>query len=164
MPLFFGIAVFNFEGNGVILNLQSSMKNPDEFLPILRNTLIMIIIILVLFSCFSYEAFGDKIDDMVTMNLPHDNLTSSVQLLYCLGLLGSFPMQMMPAIDITEKTQGFERIPDVSGYKSIVVRTVIVLMTGILAMSIPKFGLFINLSGAFACTALAFIFPVSTFH
>ena len=27
-------------------------------------------------------------------------------------------------------------------------------------MVVPKFGLFINLSGAFACTALAFILPV----
>jgi len=27
MPLFFGIAVFNFEGNGVILNIHSSMKD-----------------------------------------------------------------------------------------------------------------------------------------
>ena len=29
-----------------------------------------------------------------------------------------------------------------------------------MAMVIPKFGLFINLVGAFACTALAFIMPV----
>ena len=35
-------------------------------------------------------------------------------------------------------------------------------MTGcaIVAMIVPKFGLFINLVGAFACTALAFVMPV----
>lgn len=43
-------------------------------------------------------------------------------------------------------------------------RTLIVLMTGILAMSIPKFGMFINLTGAFACTALAFILPTLMYN
>jgi len=36
----------------------------------------------------------------------------------------------------------------------------IVIATGISATIVPKFGLFINLTGAFACTALAFILPV----
>lgn len=78
MPLFFGVAVFNFEGNGVILNLHSSMKDPSKFEAIMRNVLIAVICILVTFSVCSYEAFGNRIDDMVTMNLPHDNLTSTV--------------------------------------------------------------------------------------
>lgn len=92
LPLFFGIAVFNFEGNGVVLNLHASMKDPSQFPKIMRNVLVTIITILIVFSISSYEAFGYQISDMVTMNLPHDNLTSSVQLLYCLGLLGSFPV------------------------------------------------------------------------
>jgi amino acid permease len=70
-------------------------------------------------------------------------------------------MQVMPAIDITEKTECFRKMPNLLSNKSVIMRTLIVLMTGILAMSIPKFGLFINLTGAFACTALAFILPVS---
>ena len=36
------------------------------------------------------------------------------------------------------------------------------MMTGMLATVVPKFGLFINLTGAFACTSLAFLLPVST--
>ena len=35
-----------------------------------------------------------------------------------------------------------------------------VILTAIMAMIVPKFGLFINLIGAFACTALAFVLPV----
>ena len=78
LPLFFGVAVFNFEGNGVILNLHASMKDPEEFRKLLRNVLIAVISTLIIFSCFSYEAFGERIEDMVTMNLPHNNLTTSV--------------------------------------------------------------------------------------
>jgi len=78
LPLFFGVAVFNFEGNGVILNLHANMKDPTKFETIMRNSLIAVITILISFSVCSYEAFGSRIEDMVTMNLPHDNLTSSV--------------------------------------------------------------------------------------
>ena len=58
LPLFFGVAVFNFEGNGVVLNLHASMKDPSKFPQIMRNVLITIITILVVFSISSYEAFG----------------------------------------------------------------------------------------------------------
>ena len=65
-----------------------------------------------------------------------------------------------------EKTKGFEKLPSMFGDKfrwlnSLVLRTLVVIASGYSAMIIPKFGLFINLTGAFACTALAFIIPVS---
>ena len=103
------------------------------------------------------------------MNLPHDNLTSTVQLLYCFGLLGSYPMQVIPAIDITEKTECFTKSPNpfakINPYiKNIVLRTIIVVFTGIVAQIIPKFGLFINLTGAFSCTLLAFLLPIHMYN
>ena len=44
--------------------------------------------------------------------------------------------------------------------KRLVLRTLMLVMCAIMAMIVPKFGLFINLVGAFACTVLAFIMPV----
>jgi amino acid permease len=37
-------------------------------------------------------------------------------------------------------------------------------MTAIVAMVVPKFGLFINLVGSFACTALGFVIPVLVYN
>lgn len=140
------------------------MIDSSQFETILRNVLIAIISILVIFSVATYEAYGKRLDDMVTMNLPHDNLTSSMQLIYCLGLLGTFPIQAIPAVDISEKTKCFREsgnpFKETPYIKNIILRSVIVVSTGISATIIPKFGLFINLTGAFACTALAFILPV----
>ena len=39
-----------------------------------------------------------------------------------------------------------------------------VLLSATGAMIVPKFGLFINLIGSFACTALAFILPVQMYN
>ena len=38
------------------------------------------------------KGYGDKIQDMVTLNLPHNNLTMIARLMYSFGLLASFPL------------------------------------------------------------------------
>lgn len=76
LPLFFGIAVFNFEGNGVILNIHAAMKNPQDFYKIITRSISFIIILLVVFSCVSYIGYSSETKDIITLNLPHENLTS----------------------------------------------------------------------------------------
>ena len=78
IPLFFGVAVFDFEGNGVVINLHASMKQPEKFNKVLVFTLVIYVIVLCFFSAISYWSYGDNIEDMVTLNLPHDNLTSII--------------------------------------------------------------------------------------
>lgn len=72
-------------------------------------------------------------------------------------------MQMMPVFEIIESANFYSRIPTISSFKPtkrMLFRTSLVLVTAFGAMVVPKFGLFVNLIGAFACTALAFILPV----
>merc|ERR1712048_584928 len=38
IPLFFGVAVFDFEGNGIVINLHASMKEPEKFNMVLTRT------------------------------------------------------------------------------------------------------------------------------
>ena len=78
MPLFFGIAVFDFEGNGVVINLHSSIKHPEKFYGILYKSLAFVITLICVFSTLAYWSFGTDLEDMVTLNLPHDNLTSLI--------------------------------------------------------------------------------------
>ena len=92
IPLFFGIAVFDFEGNGVVINLHSSMKEPEKFDMILNRAITFVITLIVIFSSVCYWSYGGDIEDMVTLNLPHDNLTSMIQIFYCFGLMGSLPI------------------------------------------------------------------------
>jgi solute carrier family 36 (proton-coupled amino acid transporter) len=78
IPLFFGIAVFDFEGNGVVLNIHASMKHPEKFNNVLHTVLAIYIMIISCFSAIAYYAYGNDLEDMVTLNLPHDNLTSMI--------------------------------------------------------------------------------------
>lgn len=83
---------------------------------------------------------------------------------YSLGLLGSYPLNMVPAFEIIENCGCFKRIggnKKIPRVRSLVMRTLMVIFTAIIASIVPKFGLFISVIGSFTCTALAFILPVS---
>jgi amino acid permease len=54
IPIFFGIAVFNFEGNGLVLNLHASMKDQTKFERVLNHSLAAYIVLLISFATFSY--------------------------------------------------------------------------------------------------------------
>lgn len=54
LPLFFGVAVFDFEGNGVVINLHASMREPEKFKSVLVGTVSLYIIILCSFSTIAY--------------------------------------------------------------------------------------------------------------
>jgi len=76
-------------------------------------------------------------------------------------------MQLMPVFEIIEDSNFYKRIPTLSSFtatKRLTQRTLVVLLTATGAMVVPKFGLFINLIGSFACTALAFILPVQMYN
>ena len=47
--------------------------------------------------------------------------------------------------------------------KRVLVRSGVALLSAVLAIGVPRFGLFINLTGAVCCTFLAFILPVRSF-
>ena len=90
-----------------------------------------------------------------------------IQVFYCFGLLGSYPMQLMPVFEIVEGAEVYKRIPTLDSFKPtkrMFFRTILVLLTATGAIIVPKFGLFINLIGSFACTALAFILPVRMYN
>ena len=59
-------------------------------------------------------------------------------------------------------------ISSLPAVKFIVTRTFVVIFCGIIAISVPKFGLFLDFIGAFTGTVLCFILPVlfynKTFH
>lgn len=53
---------------------------------------------------------------MVTLNLPHNNLTMTARLMYSFGLLASFPLQILPAFEISEKTQIYQILPTLPSF------------------------------------------------
>jgi solute carrier family 36 (proton-coupled amino acid transporter) len=71
-PLFFGIAVLNFEGNPMCLNIQASLRYPKHFTKVLIISTGFVAFTVVLSATLSYIAYGNFIEDLVSLNLPHN--------------------------------------------------------------------------------------------
>ena len=156
LPFLFGIFVYCFEGIGMILPLEASMQNRSLFPHVLRLAMLVIVVLFVCFGFTGYCAFGARTDQVITMNLPSDAwATHAVKSGLSLGLLLTYPMMMQPVF-LT-----FETSSDVSPLRRNLVRCLISTATALLGMSIPGFSTFVSLIGSVACTALAFIMPIT---
>lgn len=163
--LFIGTAIFTFEGIGLIIPIQESMKTPSKFPKVMFYVMIIITTIFITMGGVSYAAYGSHTETVVLLNLPQDSkLVNGVQLLYSLAILLSTPLQIFPAIKITENaffTRSGKYNPYIKWQKNIFRFGVVFLCALIAWGGADDLDKFVALVGNFACIPLVFIYPVS---
>jgi len=161
--LFIGTAIFTFEGIGLIIPIQESMKNPKKFPPVLGGVMIIITVVFISMGALSYAAYGSATETVVILNLPQDDkLVNGVQFLYSLAILLSTPLQIFPAIRITENelfTRSGKYNPYIKWQKNIFRFFVVMLCTAIAWGGAGDLDKFVSLVGSFACVPLVYIYP-----
>ena len=163
--LFIGTAIFTFEGVGLIIPIQESMRRPSEFPPVLAGVMIIITVVFISMGALSYAAFGSSTKTVIILNLPQDNkFVNSVQFLYSLAILLSTPLQLFPAIRIMENglfTRSGKFNPYIK-WKKNSFRFVLVVLCALLAWGgAGDLDKFVALVGSFACVPLVYVYPVS---
>ncbi|XP_046996837.1 proton-coupled amino acid transporter-like protein CG1139 isoform X2 [Schistocerca americana] len=164
LPLFFGTTIYSFEGIGLILPLQMQMKKPHQFsmpLGVLNVGMSIVCSLLVAVGFLGYLQYGDDVKGSVTLNLPQDEILSQcIKVVIALGILFTFALQMYPALHImwsgvVSRFGPFRRPVLVE----LALRTMVVILTFVLAEVVPNLGAFISLIGAVSSCALALLFP-----
>ena len=128
-----GSAIFTFEGIGLILPIQSSMKKPEQFSYLLYLVMGIITVIFTSIGALCYATFGDETKIQIISNFPQTSkLVNAVQFLYSLAVLVGNPVQLYPAVRIIETALFGERL---SGKKSASVKwKKNLLRTGMMAL------------------------------
>ncbi|KAL4921306.1 transmembrane amino acid transporter protein-domain-containing protein [Aspergillus aurantiobrunneus] len=161
--LFIGTAIFTYEGVGLIIPIQESMKHPRQFTGVLAGVMVIITIIFLSAGAISYAAYGPATKTVILLNLPQDDkLVNAVQFLYSLAILLSTPLQLFPAIRIMENelfTRSGKYNPGIK-WKKNGFRFFLVMVCAFVAWGgADDLDKFVSLVGSFACVPLIYVYP-----
>ncbi|PKI75773.1 amino acid transporter AVT3B-like [Punica granatum] len=151
-----GVAVYGFEGVGMVLPLESETQDKAKFGQVLAISMAFIALMYGGFGTLGYFAFGENVKDIVTANFGKGLISTLVQLGLCINLFFTFPLMMNPVYEIVERR--FR-----GGNYCIWSRWLLVLVVSLIALLVPNFTDFLSLVGSSICCTLAFILP-SLFH
>lgn len=77
LPLYFGTAIFAFEGIALVLPLQNAMRKPQNFsklLGVLNVGMVFVTGIYISFGFMGYWKYGEETEGSLTLNLPTDEM------------------------------------------------------------------------------------------
>ncbi|CAG8066671.1 unnamed protein product [Penicillium olsonii] len=161
--MFIGTAIFTYEGIGLIIPIQESMKRPTRFPGVLAGVMVVITFIFLSAGALSYAAYGSSTKTVILLNLPQDDkFVNVVQFLYSLAILLSTPLQLFPAIRIMEN-ELFTRSGKYNPYikwKKNGFRFFLVMVCAVVAWcGADDLDKFVSLVGSFACVPLIYVYP-----
>ncbi|BFZ57845.1 hypothetical protein PYCC9005_004900 [Savitreella phatthalungensis] len=159
-----GSTIFTFEGIGLILPIQQSMKKPQHFSKLLYGVMALITVVFAAVGFLSYAAFGDTTKVEIIDNLPQTNkLVNAVQCLYSLAILVGTPVQLFPAVRILEGYVFGRRSgkrDTTTKWKKNGFRVLVTIIAGVIAAAgADDLDKFVALLGSIACVPLVYIYP-----
>lgn len=156
IPYGIGVAIYAFEGIGMVVPLEVEADKKHKFGQILGLAIFFIALTYGGFGLLGYWAFGSGTRDIITLNMGRNWVTFLVQLALCLNLFFTFPLMMNPVHEVVESRFN-------GGQYSFLLRSLSVLLTTIVALLVPNFADFLSLVGSSVCCALGFVLPAA-FH
>lgn len=151
-----GVAVYAFEGIGMILPIESEAKDRDKFGKVLAWCMTFIAFMYGAFGVLGYFAFGVETKDIITTNFGQGLLSTVVQLGLCINLFFTLPLMMNPVYEVVERRFCNSRY-------CLWLRWIIMLGVSLMALLVPNFADFLSLVGSSVCVVLGFVLP-ALFH
>ncbi|GBP41420.1 hypothetical protein EVAR_36176_1 [Eumeta japonica] len=163
LPLYFGTAIYAFEGIGMVLPLENNMRTPDAFLGwngVLNTGMAIVGILYTAVGFFGYLKYGDDVQGSITLNLPMTLMAQGVRVCMGIAIFLSYGLQFyVPMNIIWPYLKPKLNNEAAQNYGEIATRVILVTITFGAAAVIPNLSSVISLVGAVSSSALALIFP-----
>lgn len=169
LPIYFGTVIYAFEGIGIVLPLENEMKTPADFGGIngvLNTGMIIVVCLYTAIGFFGFLKYGSDVKGSITLNFPPSPLNEVIRAIFAISIFLSYALQMYVPVQIiwpaVVRRFGLDQgkySPRTVVFFEYLVRSLLVFMTFILAVAVPRLDLFIPLVGALASSSLALILP-----
>uniref|UniRef100_H2ZQ93 Amino acid transporter transmembrane domain-containing protein n=1 Tax=Ciona savignyi TaxID=51511 RepID=H2ZQ93_CIOSA len=101
IPMFFGTAIYAFEGIGVILPIENEMKHPEHFPAVLNIGMTLVASLYLTVGVVGYLKYGSSICGSITLNLLNtDPLCQSVKIMLAIVIATTYAIQFYVPIEI----------------------------------------------------------------
>jgi solute carrier family 36 (proton-coupled amino acid transporter) len=164
--IFLGMAVYSFEGIGIIIPVHQQMKQKESFTKILILSLGTVVAVYITFALLNCFAYGQNVNALITQEFNQSNYyVQVIELFYMLTFFPTYVLMAYPAIKILEKGlfskwgKTWKR-----KWSKNLLRASLVALTVATGVSLGhQFDKVMAIIGSLACVPLAFIFP-GLFH
>lgn len=178
-PVFFGTAIYSFEGCGAVPSIHESMQEPKGWVTVLGQAGAVIAFCFLFTGQICYVSYGNITSGSITAELAHrsDNPIISLCNLMMAAAVGlTYPIQAFPAIEVFERKLnirgdsieggGHDSISTTNPFslsnqrtRQICFRTLLVLFTAMVAAMVDHLGLIVSLFGSVNGSLIALVLP-----
>lgn len=170
-----GVVVASYSSQMYLSVIENSMKNPDKVGTVMNCGYAAMTLLKIGIGVVAYFTFGADTSQVVTLNLPSGVLLTAVNIVVLLMALSSYTLPMFTVFEILEKDSPlFSKAPADDGkaaaatsrdelfietVRRVGIRSALVLVTLVMAVSVPHFCLFLSFIGCFTGCFLEIVFP-----
>merc|ERR1711892_469556 len=165
-PIFFGTAIFAFEGISVVLPIENQMSKPKDMLGwngVLNTSMVTIAGLYIAMGFFGYLKYGGETAASITLNLPQgDVLAQSALCMFSIAILFSYALQFYVVMDIIGPNIIKPNVSDrMYPFVEWITRVLLTVLTLGMAATVPWLDLLVSLLGAIKMSTLSLMAPAS---
>ncbi|GMT29425.1 hypothetical protein PFISCL1PPCAC_20722 [Pristionchus fissidentatus] len=154
--LAYGTIMFAYGVHSVIPTLQNDMKIPNDFTKSIVLGFVVTLILYLPISILGYLVYGGSQGSSIISSLQLTWVQQTVNILITIHVTVT---QIIICSPLSLQIEELFRVPNQFGVRRVIVRCTIVICVLFTALSIPKFGVILDLIGGTTITLLSMILP-----
>lgn len=173
-----GVMVASYSSQMYLSIIECDMKKPKDALLVMNAGYFAMTALKIGVGVIAYMTFGENTHEVVTLNLPTGMILTAVNIVVVILSLSSYTLPMFTVFEILEKDSPWLMTGDIElssekelknldeetkqsyiAIRRTVVRLALVIVTLIMAVSVPHFGLVLSFIGTFTGAFLEMVFP-----